>query len=369
MNKLVCCEKCFKSKEIKSIITSLDKLGDCDFCKCRNVKIYDLDKDKGLDELFQVLLSVFEAKDNLLIENYPPNKLISIKYELEKKWNIFNGYDSEDIYLFLSELFKHTYPEKIDLLNDQVGIREWMNKVFLEANSVLKGITWKEFVDYIKHENRFHSNHVNLEVLEEYIHRLSVVVNNKTFYRARISNEKELTTPEDMSAPRKEMATAGRANSEGIRHLYLSSNVETVISEIRPSIGDTVFIGEFPIYTQEIKVIDFRLLKNLDVFETLEDNPTRFAINLETFDEMSKAISKPVRSGDSKLDYLPTQFIVDFIKSLNNSKGLGYQGIIFESTLSTSGFNLMIFEPEILQCTFIEKKVIKNLHYTHDDFN
>lgn len=222
---------------------------------------------------------------------------------------------------------------------------------------------------YIKYENRFHSNYINLEVLEEYIHKFSVVISNKTYHRARISNEEELSMPGDLSAPPKEIATAGRANSEGIRHLYLANSSETAISEIRPSIGDTVFIGEFQVASsQELKVVDFRLLKNLDVFESLEDAPTKFAINLETLDEIRRAISKPVRSGDSKLDYLPTQFIVDFIKSLNNSKGVGYQGIIYESTLYPSGYNMMIFDPEILTCTYIEKRVIKTLHYTHDSY-
>lgn len=359
---------CFKSKEIKSIIVSLNKTGDCDFCRCRNVKIYDLAQDEGLDELFNVLLSVFEDKKNLLAEGYPSSKLISIKYEFAINWNIFNNYTRENVHHFLTELLQRNYPEKIQMLDDPVGIREWMNNTFLEANSVLKGITWEQFVNYIKYENRFHSNYINLEVLEEYIHKLSVVIKDKTYYRGRISNEEELNKPNDLSAPPKEIATAGRANSEGIRHLYLASNSETGISEIRPSIGDTVFVGEFPINGHELKVIDFRLLKSLDVFEALEDTPTKFAINLETLDEIRKAISKPVRSGDSKLDYLPTQFIVDFIKSLNNSKGTGYQGIIYESTLSTNGHNMMIFDPEILTCSLIEKRVIKNLHYTHDSY-
>lgn len=366
MSKLKCCEKCFKSEEIKSIIISLNNTGNCDFCGSRGIKIYNLVEDKGLAEPFNILLSIFEGKDDLLKDSYPANKLISIKYEFEHRWNIFNNYSSDNVYVFLNELLKYDYPDKLQLLNDQVGIREWMNSSFLEENSILKGITWDDFVECIKFENRFHSNHINLEVLERYIDKISGVIESEIYYRGRISNEKEITDSEDISAPPRERATAGRANSEGIRHLYLASDIETGISEIRPSIDDTVFIGKFPVSDQGLKVVDFRLLNQVDVFQSLEDNPASFAINIETLDKMGKAISKPVRSGDSKLDYIPTQFIVDFIKSLNNSKNIGYQGIVFKSTLSTTGHNMMIFDPEILECTSITKKVVTNLHYSHD---
>ncbi|KOF08644.1 hypothetical protein AC739_19145, partial [Planococcus glaciei] len=214
---------------------------------------------------------------------------------------------------------------------------------------------------YIKHENRFHSNHINFEIFKDYLERLTTMVGEETFFRARISNNNELEN-QDMGAPPPSLATAGRANSEGISHLYLASDTNTVINEIRPSLSDTVFIGKFPIRS-ELKVVDFRLLKSLDVFEFVD--PVMYAINLETLNEMNKAISKPVRSGDSKLDYLPTQFIVDFIKSLNETEAANYHGIVFESTLSTSGYNLMIFNPEILSCSRIEKRIIQTLNYTH----
>ncbi|PEM89634.1 hypothetical protein CN627_07965 [Bacillus wiedmannii] len=358
-----CCVRCFMSSEIKSIIKSLNKLGNCSFCGSNNVHVYNLhnDHDKGLDDLFNDILSIFKLGTDLISDGYSPYKLISIKDEFERKWNIFNNLDGSRIHLFLNTLLEHKHSDKIQLLNNQVGIIEWMNDSYLEKNSVLKGCSWAEFVKYIKHKNRFHSNHVNYEVLKDYLERLTTIVEEDTFYRARISNNEELDR-DKMGAPPSEYATAGRANSEGISHLYLASDRGTVISEIRPSLSDTVYIGTFPI-RQDLKVVDFRLLKNLDVFRFTD--PTVYAINLDIFNEMNKAISKPVRSGDSKLDYLPTQFIVDFIKSLNETESAGYHGIVFESTLSTNGYNLMVFDPNLLNCTRVEKREIKTLNYTH----
>ncbi|MHA2918551.1 RES family NAD+ phosphorylase [Bacillus cereus] len=360
-----CCEKCFTSSEIKSFIKSLDGIGDCNFCESSNVYVYDLDNDNGLDDRFNDLLSIFKlGTDDLIAEGYSQYKLISIKDEFEKRWNIFNGFDGNKIHHLLTLLLERKYSDKISFLNNQVAIIEWMNESYLEKNAVLKGYSWGEFVKYIKHENRFHSNHINYEILKKYLKRITTVVEDEVFYRGRISNDKELDSAE-MGAPPLLYATAGRANSEGISHLYLASDIETVINEIRPSISDTLYIGNFPI-REPLKVVDFRMLKNLDVFEF--DDPimyVMYAINLETFSEMSKAISKPVRSGDSKLDYLPTQFIVDFIKTLNSTESAGYHGIVFESTVSTSGYNLMIFDPDLLNCSRITKREIQTVRYTH----
>lgn len=356
-----CCEKCFKSSEIiKSMIKSINKLGNCNFCGSTNVHIYNLGNNQGLDDYFNNVLSIFKLSKDLIDEGYPTDRLISIKDEFEKNWNIFNKFDSNKIYRFLHSLLECNYSDKIHFLNSLVGVIEWINEDYLEENSVLKGYTWDEFVKYIKHENRFHTNHVNYVVLKDYVGDLTTILEDDTFYRGRISNDRELEIG-DMGAPDSSFATSGRANSEGISHLYLASDVETVISEIRPSLGDVVFIGKFPI-RQELKVVDFRRLNSLDVFEF--SDPVKYAINLEILNEMSKAISKPVRSGDSKLDYLPTQFIVDFIKSLNETEYTGYHGIVYESTVS-NGYNLMVFDPALLNCIKVEKRIIQTLNYTY----
>ncbi|MEK4646803.1 RES family NAD+ phosphorylase [Exiguobacterium sp. FSL W8-0210] len=361
---MICCEKCFLSKVLKDIVKSYQIKGSCDFCNSTNVYIYDLNENEGLDEKFNGLLGIFRKSEELEEDNFPELELISIKDNFEKHWNIFNeDFDSNMIHRFLSNLLQKRYSDKISLLTNQVGIPQWMVKRYLEENSVLKGYKWEEFVTHIKHNNRFHNNYVNYEVLKVYLERLETIVEERVLYRGRISNDEELDI-DSMGAPDPEFASAGRANSQGISHLYLANDIGTVINEIRPSLGDVIYIGTFPVPNDSnLKVIDFTKLSELDVFEF--EDPTRFSVNLKTFKEMGAAISKPVRSGDSKLDYLPTQFIVDFIKSLNDTEKAGYHGIMFESTVSTSGHNVMIFDPDFLKCSKVDKKEIKTLQYTH----
>lgn len=56
-----------------------------------------------------------------------------------------------------------------------------MNENYLNENSVLKGYSWKEFVNYIKHENRFHANHINKEILKDYLKKITSTIEDDLF--------------------------------------------------------------------------------------------------------------------------------------------------------------------------------------------
>lgn len=81
------------------------------------------------------------------------------------------------------------------------------------------------------------------------------------------------------------------------------------------------------------------------------------AINLDSLKKIAKEIAKPLRRHDSQLDYLPTQYISDFIKSL------GSDGIQFNSTMSQDGYNLTLFDAEICECKNTKVYDIKKIHY------
>ena len=74
-------------------------------------------------------------------------------------------------------------------------------------------------------------------------------------------------------------------------------------------------------------------------------------------------MSRPLRRSDSTLDYIPTQYIVDFIKSIEHDGAPEYDGIEYNSTTNPGGFNLAIFNPELFQCISIDVYDIEELHY------
>lgn len=86
---------------------------------------------------------------------------------------------------------------------------------------------------------------------------------------------------------------------------------------------------------------------------------TRFAVNKPHLVNISREIAKPLRSRDSPLDYLPSQYLVEFIKSK------GYAGVKYNSTLRKGGYNIAIFNPDFYECLATEVIKIKKMEIRH----
>ena len=57
------------------------------------------------------------------------------------------------------------------------------------------------------------------------------------------------------------------------------------------------------------------------------------------------------------MDYLPTQYICDFIKAS------GYDGIKYKSTLADNGINYAIFNSEKFKCIEVETILVKGVKF------
>lgn len=80
-------------------------------------------------------------------------------------------------------------------------------------------------------------------------------------------------------------------------------------------------------------------------------------------------MSKSLRRSDSTLDYVPTQYIVDFIKSITHNGKQEYDGIEYNSTTNPGGYNLSIFNPDVFECMAVDVYDIEQLHYTFTRVN
>lgn len=76
---------------------------------------------------------------------------------------------------------------------------------------------------------------------------------------------------------------------------------------------------------------------------------------------LQKEISLPIRKLDKQLDYIPTQYISEFIKSL------GFDGVEYQSSLYSDGYNLAIFNPEKLDCRTTQVYEIENIEFYHKE--
>lgn len=347
-----CCEKCFNDIEIQDIIKGKEK-GNCDFCNGKNVYICDVSKNEDLKENFERLLEIYTPISNLN-DTFPKDKSDMIKNILSNEWSIFK-LKPREIYKFICALLPHKYKEESSLFDSPVGIKGSIEEDYLNQYSILGIYSWDDFVTEIKYSNRFHTSIVNTDILEKLLNVCYRTYKpGHYFYRARIWNNSNGYILKDMGAPPSKNARAGRANSEGISCLYLANSEKTTLHETRAGLYDCATVGKF-ILKEEIKIVDLSNIDKLSPFSM--DNIDLLAANLENLRKIGDEVSRPLRKHDSSLDYLPTQYICDYIKNL------GFNGIQYKSTMCTGGVNFAIFEQEKLECVETVDYDIGSINY------
>jgi len=356
------CSHCIVDGELQPIIEGLGQIeSTCPICGKRKAFIYDTDVHSQLTEYFEQLLEIY-TPESMLPPEFPAEEKKLLVTELTDRWHIFNDkLTPTDVYRIIRALCADKYASMPSLFDAPIGIAELNDKEFLRDHSLLRSYSWDDFVDSVKKQNRFHTNHINLTILNRYCSFIrKVYKKGAIFFRGRISSEDGFL-PVEMGAPPSDKATAGRANSAGIRCLYLASDLDTTIHEIRAGVYDYVTVGRFEL-TEDIVVVDLKAIDHISPFidgcDFLEH-----AINKEHLKRINMEIGRTLRRGDSVLDYIPTQYIADFIKSIMHEGKPEYAGIEYNSTLNQSGQNLAIFYPELFVCTDVEVYHIKELHY------
>lgn len=361
---MICCSDCFRDPEIRSIIDNLGQRGNCPICGSHNVNIYDTDVDTILLGMFDGVLSVYTAHDDLP-KNYPDSDMKMLCASLKEDWDIFSDIEDSAIIGILMELSPEIAAVSPKLFSQPVGVSERYDLDYLKEHSILRAQKWADFVTAIKHNNRFHTNLINTKLLENYCMRISTTIdeNKQRFFRARIARDSSGYKPSEMGAPPQAIATDGRANSAGISRLYLSDGRETTLHEIRAAEYDYVSIGTFKAKKQ-IHIVDLRRLERISPFE--EDiDCTALTINREHLQRINEEMSKTMRRGDSPLDYLPTQYICDFVKSLIDADtGVAiFDGIVYKSAMHEKGANYAFFNPDDFKCTYCRTYEVTKLNY------
>lgn len=134
-----------------------------------------------------------------------------------------------------------------------------------------------------------------------------------------------------ISAPPIELAGPGRLNRPGVSFLYLASEENTAIAEVRPHPGDHVSVGAFLIEA-ELKIAD---LSRHDLREFFQSDRELYLLEVIVSIENSLATAAPP---SNRQLYSLTQLLADIFRRM------GFQGIMFKSTVGT-GSNLVLFEP------------------------
>lgn len=377
---MIFCEMCFSEySEIQDIIKTLKEKGDCPTCKSRNVYLCNseyLNTEtsygkretlEGIRNIFNEIMSIYTLKNDLP-EDFPKGELEIVKESLFYKWNIFNKKKITPALVrdILIALLPNKYESVPDLFDDSVGVKELSPSMYSQDLLILRDNNWNEFTHSIKYENRFHSQQINLANLEFFLSFFEETIPaGEEFYRCRLNNDEKNFEEKDLKAPPEGVASAGRLNSEGISRLYLCSEEETAISEIRASRHDIVTIGKFRV-SEKLRILD---LSNFDQINILSSFGYReflkYYLNMEALKHISDELARPVRSSDKAKDYLATQYISDFVKSITGEEKSSYQGIKYRSTASETGYNLMLFADTKIDLVNQETKSINYIKYLY----
>lgn len=340
-----CCVECFKDSHIRNTIEKYGDVGNCDFCSAKGVKIYDISlKPNPISDMIMSLVQTYSVSDM--------DEAKMLKESLRDDWDIFNGGSEviQSLVTAICDLNIHN-----DIFSEKVIIPQQFDVDFLNDYGVVKGYSWNQFSKSIKYSNRFHNEMFNSDVFASFLSIAEkIYCKNELFYRARIADGNNGFTCDKMYSPPKGKRCAGRVNPDGIGVLYLSSNEKTVLNETRVNAYDYVSIGTFQI-KQDIRVVNLSGIAKMSPF--LYDNIEQFAVNRKVFQEMACEIAKPLRRNDSTLEYLPTQYISEFVKSQ------GYDGVEFESTLHEEGLNLALFDESKVDCISVKTVEITKIQY------
>lgn len=335
-----CCINCFEDQELAGFFRSNStQKGNCYFCDSRDVKLLD---PREFEEMFHQLIQIYNLVDEPKRDDIQP----ALLYEkLQLEWGIFQSDLDSDIQ---NNLLKAILADKLESTNP-LFTEPVERRVILFDLDEAKELEqeWDQFAKEIKLHNRyFLGRSINLDLLEDLLNfHEKIYREGKLFYRGRISDQQGFNA-ENMGKPSAEDSTSGRANPVGIPYLYVSTGPETVLYESRATHLDFVTIAEFRL-RENLKVVRLRQIENLSPF-VHEDRIEDYLKYQKYLKRLEIELSKPLRRHDNRLEYLPTQYLCEYVKYL------GYDAIEYGSSLHDDGINLAIFNDEKLEINKIE---------------
>ena len=216
---------------------------------------------------------------------------------------------------------------------------------------------WTKLKESIKYSSRFLSDLSPLENLglRDSLLNSEEVLNsfgNKCFYRARIAKEKDVKfTTKDLGMPSVDKTLAGRANVEGIPYLYLCTEPETCYYEVRAAYLDRVWVGKYQVIDGETVRLVNLIPRHRSQQLSVDSEPLVILRNRILMNAISRDLSTPMRRHDKdSMEYLPTQFICEYIRLI-----LKFDGIMFQSSLKKEGANIVLFKDDKVTCREVKE--------------
>jgi len=177
---------------------------------------------------------------------------------------------------------------------------------------------------------------------------VSTLPEGSTVFRARDCNNPSLikdVTQDPMDPmdhvgpPPPGVAGPGRMNADGVSVLYAAQDLETAVSEIRPSIGSIIAVIQVRT-TRPLKILDFHLLER--AFQSIaffDSDYDRLSERLAFIRHLHGLISRPVHPTHAH-EYMITQALAEYLAYIHPEK---VDGVLYKSVQREGGVNIVLF--------------------------
>jgi hypothetical protein len=130
----------------------------------------------------------------------------------------------------------------------------------------------------------------------------------------------------------------------GIVMFYGSDDPKTAVAEIddNPKVG--IAVGTFRTM-RDAMVLDLTTLpKRFGFFERQTDSDERNRYHLSFLHSFVKSLAAKVEPGDREhIDYVPTQVVTEWFRTVFHVDGAGVEGIFYPSTQNPGGSSVVLF--------------------------
>lgn len=317
MPKKFCCAECFDDKWLRDdrIPSLAPGHGTCSYCGTKDVALVE---PPALGTVFELLANVYEPD---------PNGKTLVEW-MKEDWQLFP--DAKLDVAHAKELLG-------EILDDGDIVRKPFSP---SASYSSEGLArWETLRDEIMFKNRwFLEQEIDKERMRSLLEMLIEKNVPKRWYRSRIRTGDDAFTIGEMNAPPKHLALHGRANPAGIPYLYLSSSPGTAVAEIRPHTGEVACVADFTI--PEIQAVDLRNPRGFISPFIFSDASQigQLRADLPLLQRLGEELTRPVLPQRAAIEYIPSQYLCEFIKNLD------FDGVLYRSSVS-DGINLALFDP------------------------
>lgn len=337
--RLYACEWCFSDESLREWIRENGTRGECQWCGSQDVFIVSIFE---LGSLFRDAASIYVETGDTSGDD--------IAFLLQGDWDIF----SEKIEEAPGDLMRDM---TIDILEagvdpgDAVDLPDYHG--YFKSEELELEEEWEEKIIALLSGEPLEA----IQNEDELPSRLAVACEDLAgdyeqgyiFYRARIHKDRsrdDRFAPTELGAPPPDKTPAARANRAGEPVLYLSSDADTALSEVRAWKGAAVAIAQMRL-CRRLFLVNLLELKSPES-PFFEEN-LRWKLQLDgLFRKFAEELSRPVMPHEQDQLYLPGQHLCELIKRYR------YDGVAFPSAMGR-GYNVVLFNPsdaEPLEVTY-----------------